>query len=27
LAEIARHVGVTTSSIRKAVLRLEEEQA
>jgi DNA-binding GntR family transcriptional regulator len=25
LAEIARHVGVTTSSIRKAVLRLEEE--
>ncbi len=24
LAEIARHVGVTTSSIRKAVLRLEE---
>jgi len=25
LAEIARHVGVNTSSIRKAVLRLEEE--
>ena len=25
LAEIARHVGVTTSSIRKAVLRLEEK--
>jgi hypothetical protein len=25
LAEIARHVGVTKSSIRKAVLRLEEE--
>ena len=25
LAEIARHVGVTTSSIRKAVLRLEKE--
>jgi hypothetical protein len=25
LADIARHVGVTTSSIRKAVLRLEEE--
>ena len=25
LAEIARHLGVTTSSIRKAVLRLEEE--
>jgi len=25
LAEIARHVGVNTSSIRKAVLRLEED--
>ena len=24
LAEIARHVGVNTSSIRKAILRLEE---
>ena len=25
MAEIARHVGVTTSSIAKAVARLEEE--
>jgi len=24
LAEIARHVGVNTSSIRKAILKLEE---
>jgi DNA-binding MarR family transcriptional regulator len=25
MAEIARHVGVTTSSIAKAIARLEEE--